>query len=267
MATRVPYSASTLARAASGDSLPHRDLALAYVRACGGDEDEWRCRWDAAAARAALPSEQDPARPLDGGLAPRSRHGSLRMPRRLLVIAATAGTVLAAAGATTVVALPGQHHQPSVAAAKTVAAGSTVAGWGICWGGGVGRIQPTDAVMFGAANSLQITVAKPNEVGDFAVCTHHGLRTVHPGTRVTVRVRASALGVGSGLGFFVYDSRYTPTWAPETPKGDHVPLPTGAGWHTYVWTVPKVDQVITMGVEVYSVSDQPLIVWLGAVTW
>ena len=68
MAGRVPYAASTLARAASGDSLPHRDLALAYARACGGDQDEWQSRWDAAAA--ATPSARDRALPLDGGLAP-----------------------------------------------------------------------------------------------------------------------------------------------------------------------------------------------------
>ena len=36
MSRRVPYAASTLARAASGAALPHRDPALAYVRACGG---------------------------------------------------------------------------------------------------------------------------------------------------------------------------------------------------------------------------------------
>jgi hypothetical protein len=142
MAKRVPYSASTLARAASGDSLPHRDLALAYVRACGGNEDEWRSRWDAAAV-ASTPCTQDQAPPpdegpapgqappldgpapggtppLDDSPAPQSLHGARRPPRRSLAIAAAAGTVLAA-GVATAVALPGQHHQPSGAARTTIA--------------------------------------------------------------------------------------------------------------------------------------------------
>jgi hypothetical protein len=61
MAGRVHYSASALARAASGTELPGRDLVLAYVRACGGDQAEWEQRWAAAADAAAGGGECDAA--------------------------------------------------------------------------------------------------------------------------------------------------------------------------------------------------------------
>jgi len=62
-------------------------------------------------------------------------------------------------------------------------------------------------------------------------------------------------------------SKYHPTWAPQTPEGVRQPLPGNTGWHRYEWTVPAVDTVHTLGVEVYSATDQPLILWLGAVSW
>jgi hypothetical protein len=40
------YSAATLARAASGHSMPSLEVTLAYVAACGGDPAEWRSRWE-----------------------------------------------------------------------------------------------------------------------------------------------------------------------------------------------------------------------------
>jgi hypothetical protein len=49
MAARVHYSATTLSVAASGRSVPSLPVVLAYVAACGGDADEWRAKWDAAA--------------------------------------------------------------------------------------------------------------------------------------------------------------------------------------------------------------------------
>lgn len=54
------YSTSTLSAAAAGNRLPSEDVVLAYVRACGGDVDEWRARWKQA-RRAALAQREDPA--------------------------------------------------------------------------------------------------------------------------------------------------------------------------------------------------------------
>ncbi|WP_328972474.1 nSTAND1 domain-containing NTPase [Streptomyces sp. NBC_00239] len=59
LARRVHFSASTLADAARGERLASLEVVLAYAEACGGDADEWRARWSAAAkARAAAGSRQ-----------------------------------------------------------------------------------------------------------------------------------------------------------------------------------------------------------------
>lgn len=46
MAENVHYSAAVLSRAANGTALPAWPVVKAYVYACGGDEAEWRVRWD-----------------------------------------------------------------------------------------------------------------------------------------------------------------------------------------------------------------------------
>ncbi|MFF7452536.1 MULTISPECIES: helix-turn-helix domain-containing protein [unclassified Streptomyces] len=45
MARQVEVSVATLSRAAKGEQLPSLPVALAYVRACGGDEQAWERRW------------------------------------------------------------------------------------------------------------------------------------------------------------------------------------------------------------------------------
>ncbi|WP_433179625.1 helix-turn-helix domain-containing protein [Actinoallomurus sp. CA-150999] len=45
LADEAHYSASVLSVAAAGRRLPSLDVTLAFVRACGGDTDEWRERW------------------------------------------------------------------------------------------------------------------------------------------------------------------------------------------------------------------------------
>src|SRR5512141_447347 len=51
MARKAHRSASVLAEAAGGTALPTLETTLAYVAACGGDEREWRVRWEAAKAQ------------------------------------------------------------------------------------------------------------------------------------------------------------------------------------------------------------------------
>ncbi|MER7789088.1 DNA-binding protein [Streptomyces sp. NPDC097640] len=73
MAHRVPYSITTLSRAAAGEQLPSLPVTLAYVEACGGDAADraaWEARWREAAEEATgLPREDDDATPPYRGLA------------------------------------------------------------------------------------------------------------------------------------------------------------------------------------------------------
>ncbi|MGW2808532.1 nSTAND1 domain-containing NTPase, partial [Streptomyces sp. NPDC001450] len=60
MAQRGGQGASTLSQAAGGERLPTLPVVLAYVRACGGDPEEWEKRWRQAAAEvAAEPRAED----------------------------------------------------------------------------------------------------------------------------------------------------------------------------------------------------------------
>src|SRR5262249_12298815 len=45
LARRAHFSDTSLSVAASGASLPSREVTLGYVRACGGDTAEWEQRW------------------------------------------------------------------------------------------------------------------------------------------------------------------------------------------------------------------------------
>ncbi|QTE03111.1 hypothetical protein [Streptomyces cyanogenus] len=71
MAQRAGQGASTLSQAAAGERLPTLPVVLAYVRACGGDPEEWRERWCQAATEAAAEprTEGDEAEPPYRGLA------------------------------------------------------------------------------------------------------------------------------------------------------------------------------------------------------
>ncbi len=57
LASRTHCPAATLAEAAGGRELPTLAVTRAYVRACGGDADEWTARWHEVAA--ALPPGDD----------------------------------------------------------------------------------------------------------------------------------------------------------------------------------------------------------------
>jgi len=50
MAKTAHYSHTALAGALSGGRLPSRELTLAFVRACGGDQETWQARWDQTSA-------------------------------------------------------------------------------------------------------------------------------------------------------------------------------------------------------------------------
>ncbi|MFD8498882.1 helix-turn-helix domain-containing protein [Amycolatopsis sp. NPDC059657] len=62
LARQTNYSAGTLSDAAGGRKLPTLAVALAYVKACAGDEAEWEARWHAVSegTRAPEPEAEPP---------------------------------------------------------------------------------------------------------------------------------------------------------------------------------------------------------------
>jgi hypothetical protein len=116
MATRAHYSASALARAASGASLPSRDLLLAYVRACGGDEEERARRWDVVAAQLNQASGQvdQESTPIHAG------DGRPRRSRARILVAAPAAVALAAGITAAAMANGHSTAAPSPSGAPTV---------------------------------------------------------------------------------------------------------------------------------------------------
>ncbi|WP_225828407.1 DNA-binding protein [Streptomyces naphthomycinicus] len=59
LAQRTGQGASTLSQAAAGDRLPTLPVVLAYVRACGGDPEQWETRWRETVAEAAAEPRAD----------------------------------------------------------------------------------------------------------------------------------------------------------------------------------------------------------------
>ncbi|GLX05173.1 XRE family transcriptional regulator [Microbispora sp. NBRC 16548] len=65
LSERAHYSPTVLSRAAGGRVFPSLEVTLAFVRACGGDEDAWARRWhrvsEEISGRTAEPPEPAPA--------------------------------------------------------------------------------------------------------------------------------------------------------------------------------------------------------------
>ncbi|MCC9706685.1 hypothetical protein E4N62_16235 [Streptomyces sp. MNU76] len=59
MADPAGFSATTLSQAAAGERLPSLAVVQGYVRACGGDPDEWEPRWKDAEAEVAGEVRED----------------------------------------------------------------------------------------------------------------------------------------------------------------------------------------------------------------
>ncbi|MGP3924688.1 nSTAND1 domain-containing NTPase [Streptomyces sp. 8N616] len=70
LAERAHYAVATLSEAAGGRKLPSLAVALAYVRACGGDADAWERRWHSVAAELAAEAASDEPHEASGDVAP-----------------------------------------------------------------------------------------------------------------------------------------------------------------------------------------------------
>jgi hypothetical protein len=59
MAYHVFYCPSVLSQAAAGRNMPTWKATSAFVKACGGDQEQWRRRWEAAAGPPGKPAASD----------------------------------------------------------------------------------------------------------------------------------------------------------------------------------------------------------------
>jgi WD40 repeat protein/energy-coupling factor transporter ATP-binding protein EcfA2 len=69
MARKAHYSVTALSQAAAGEQLPSLAVALAYVKACGGDLEEWERRWREASEESAFRGLEEGGRSPYQGLA------------------------------------------------------------------------------------------------------------------------------------------------------------------------------------------------------
>lgn len=138
--------------------------------------------------------------------------------------------------------------------------------WAMFYGGQVGQETVTGSVAYEGSHALMVTVAGASESkGYSAVGTTHGLTGLRPGMRVTFHLWVPGPQPG-GVRFFAYDSRSKPHWARETGE-TQIPLPGRAGWTAVTWTVPAVDRVHAIGMEIWSENDRPLVVALDGIAW
>ena len=133
LASAAHFSKATLSSAAAGHRLPTWEVTRAYVRACGGDPEDWRDRWQAAST-GTRQSADTSASAIDRDNSGRSseaqagflaRQTSRRLTRRapLIIVAAVliAGVALGAiwAGSTARTVPRTPSHPTSSASAPT----------------------------------------------------------------------------------------------------------------------------------------------------
>jgi transcriptional regulator with XRE-family HTH domain len=138
--------------------------------------------------------------------------------------------------------------------------------WWILWGSQVAQGEVTTSVAYEGTHSFLVTVTGAAATkGYSAVGVAHGLETLHPGMRVTMHLWTSRPG-DVGVRFFAMNSASTPVWAAETAYTE-ITLTPGSEWSTQSWTVPPVDVVHAIGMQIYTETDAPVLVAIDSVAW
>jgi hypothetical protein len=160
LARTAHYSASALSTAANGRALPSLPVLEAYVRACGGDAQQWRQRWEELSGKQTPPqgdrggeppTTADPfeaAAPSDAPPAPRNPPGIAPWPRyrrRLLTIGPLAMTVAVAVATSVVAAMNPGHGDLTPAAAPTAKSNAYPPGKACDPAEGEGDVVPVSA--------------------------------------------------------------------------------------------------------------------------
>ncbi|GAB3988655.1 hypothetical protein GCM10029978_111620 [Actinoallomurus acanthiterrae] len=143
--------------------------------------------------------------------------------------------------------------------------------WWVLYGPQVARLQRTTSITYHGHPAELVTVTGASaSKGYSAVGISHGLDTLHPGMKVTLHLWVPGAQEG-GVSFLVHDSRGANHWAVENQgagtQQTETPLPEKGGWSTVVWTVPAVDHVTTIGMQIWAENDQPLLVGVADVAW
>jgi len=138
--------------------------------------------------------------------------------------------------------------------------------WGVFWGKQIAAGAITSDVAYQGSHSYEVTITGATASrGYSAIGTIHDLAGLTPGMHVTVHLWSSD-PQDTKVRFWAMNSQSAVTWAPENPASD-IPFPAGGGWSTMTWTVPQVDQVHAIGIEVYDGTSAPLKVAVDNVTW
>ncbi|MGW5742889.1 hypothetical protein [Amycolatopsis sp. NPDC003861] len=132
-------------------------------------------------------------------------------------------------------------------------------------------METTTSLADEGTHSLLVTVTGASAAkGYSAVGISHDVDSIKPRTRVSAHIWVPGPERG-GISFLVHDSHGRNHWSVENqPGGDQqteTPLPDHAGWTPFTWTVPAVDQVTTIGIQIWTETDQPLLIGIDAVTW
>ncbi|WP_188197376.1 nSTAND1 domain-containing NTPase [Nonomuraea sp. SYSU D8015] len=85
LSKRAGFSVTALSEAAGGTVMPSLAVTLAYVQACGGDQDTWRERWESLARELTPAESEEVARPYLGLMTFRSQDAPLFFGRDRLV--------------------------------------------------------------------------------------------------------------------------------------------------------------------------------------
>lgn len=211
LARRANYSATVLSQAASGHTMPSLPVTLAFVGACGGDQERWRARWREIAMRQEGQNGQEaPAEPE----VTRKKGGWASLTRWLgghPAVLALALFALLAVGTGVGAALPGPTPaQHDTAVARTVAVTARDGGdpnAGGCSGDGI-TVAQTELRYRDGQQAGTVELRYSPSCGA-AWTRFDPAATPQPGVTVTVRIERPASHVGqtytTGLGDdFVY---------------------------------------------------------------
>jgi transcriptional regulator with XRE-family HTH domain len=138
--------------------------------------------------------------------------------------------------------------------------------WGVFWGQQIAAGGITSDVAYQGSHSYEVTITGATASrGYSAIGTIHDLAGLTPGMHVTVHLWSSD-PQDTEVRFWAMNSQSVVAWAPENPVSD-IPFPAGSGWSAMTWTVPQVDQVHAIGIQVYDGTSAPLKVAVDNVAW